>query len=96
MGFRSPLDIGGFVGSLGRGNRCNTCLRDKREEAKRIEQPTTEIIQRCSECGSPMVWIKTGAYGKREEWEWVRGRGPIRRRVLDGNEHNSKVRIDIN
>ena len=74
---------------------CSICLRDKRREIK-ILDPATEIIQRCPGCCSPMVWAKTNPYGKREEWEWIRGRGAVvRSGVRKTNEDKPRPKTGI-
>ena len=71
------LDVGGFIGSLQRDNdmraKCRTCGRDKRLKGK--ISPNTNVLQRCRECGEPMVWTKTGHSGEQEEWEWLAEHG---------------------
>lgn len=86
------LDIGNFISNR---RMCKTCLRDKKYEGRRIIQPTTEVLQKCPECGSPITWIQDGVSGKREKWIWVRGKGPVRKGVLN-NRRKPKIRIDIN
>lgn len=97
------LDIGvgrrGFIADLDRenqiagdiANRCRTCGRDKRLNAKRTELITTHVLERCPECRAPLVWEKTNSRGEKETWEWhIESNKPVLRK-----ERQKGIRINF-
>jgi len=71
--------------------RCPICGRDKRRPG--IISPNTIVTRRCSGCGEPLEWTKTGPSGEQEEWEWL---VEHQRAVKKRKSGTGRIRININ
>mgnify|MGYP001610096209 CR=1 FL=1 len=94
MAFRSPLDIGGFIGSLDRRNdanaRCGVCGRDRRLKGR--ISANTKVTRMCPECREPLNWTTLGDSGQRVEYEWsVKSQRPVKIK----NSEGKSVRISF-
>jgi len=90
MGFKSPLDVSGFVGSLEQANKCKKCGRDNRVGA---DTSRIRVLESCSGCGKPLVWEKTDYKGT-YEYEWVNGKGIVTRKSKDNPKARVRIEID--